>query len=390
MVEDKRNIMRLLLEEARSGEGQTGTNPLVGAGLVKHGELLASAAHTRFGGPHAEARLLDEVDEVPPGAELYTTLEPCIHHGKTGPCVEKILSAGIEKVVVAHEDPDPANRGQGMDALLREGLEVEFPLLRQNYRWLNRTYFYHQRTGYPWLEAKLALSADGYIATSEHHSQWLSGEASREHTHRLRSRVDAVLVGAETVRRDDPRLTDRVTGSEIQPSAVVVTRSPETIPLSTPLFSERAESTILVAPPGIKTDLKQTLLNRGVTLLTSDLYGDSFCWPQVLRRLVNNGVGRILVEGGGRVIGDLISSQLLNEVHLFYCGHFLGGGIQAASLAEPAQKVFNSPCGKLIAHRQFGEDVYVRRLFQETLRRAGLKMDPPEKMDRVRSGGSGK
>ncbi len=378
MIEEKRDIMRILFEEARKGAGQTGTNPLVGAALVRDGELLATGAHTRYGDLHAEARLLAEFEGDPTGAELYCTLEPCIHQGKTPPCLDRIIEAGIEKVVIAHEDPHPAVQGEGLKALKRAGITVEFPLLRSEYRWLNRAYFYHQQSGNPWLEAKLALSADGYIATSEHHSQWLSGKQSRNYTHQLRARVDAVMVGAETVRRDDPRLTDRVTDSPIQPLAVVVTRRPESIPLSTPLFSERADETILVAPPGLDSKLKKKLEKRGVTVLGSDLEENKFIWHQVLARLQKNGVGRILVEGGGQLIGDLLANNYLNEVHLFYCGHFLGEGIPASGLPEPPAEVYNSPRARLVEHKQFGDDVYIRRIFQQSLRKSGFVLNFPE------------
>lgn len=368
--------MELLFARALAGEGAVHTNPLVAAGLVKDGELIDLAAHREFGGPHAEAALLDKYSGSLQGLELYCTLEPCVHRGKTEPCVNRILATDLEAVTFAHVDPHPQVQGRGMKKILEAGRSVVTPVQRSRYRWLNRAYFYNQCTGMPWLEAKLALSVDGYIATKTHHSQWLSGPESRHHTHLLRSRVDAVMVGAETVRRDDPSLTDRVTGRKPQPRSVVITTRPDSLPGGLTLLSERAADTILVIPCRTAVGVEQQLLERGLTLIKCELHDGRYRWPEVLSRLYEVDIGRILVEGGGGIVGDLISSQLLNELHLFNCGHVLGSGVRSAQLRDKTEKVYNAPRFKLLEQRRFGEDIYVRRISRQSLRCGGLHLTP--------------
>jgi len=372
----RQEIMELLFARALAGEGMVKTNPLVAAGLVKDGELLELAAHRQFGGLHAEAALLNKYTGSLQGVELYCTLEPCVHQGKTAPCTERILKTDIEEVTFAHIDPHPRVQGRGMKKLLKAGLTVTTPVCRSQYRWLNRAYFYNQVAGLPWLEAKLALSVDGYIATESHHSQWLSGPESRHYTHLLRSRVDAVMVGAETVRRDNPSLTDRVTGRESQPGAIIVTTRPQTLSPSLTLLSERAAETTIVVPSQIEPALGEKLEESGVTLVRSELHDGRYRWTEVLPRLYRAGFGRILVEGGGGLVGDLISAQLLNELHLFNCGHVLGSGIRSARLSHKTEKVFNAPRFRLLEQHRFGEDIYIRRLSEQSLRRVGFNLTP--------------
>ncbi len=374
--EERRELMRVLLEAASQHQGDVHTNPLVAAALVKQGELLALAAHEKFGGPHAEAALLNNYRGSLEDTELYCTLEPCVHQGKTEPCVDRLIEAGIKRVTIGHEDPNPLVAGAGVKTLLDAGVEVRLPLLRSQYRWLNRAYFYNHYANLPWLEAKLALSVDGYIGTTGHHSKWLSSPESRDYTHRLRSRVDGVMVGAETVRQDDPSLTDRVTGRADQPRAIVISRRPESLSLDSKLFSERAGQTVLVLPPGSSSRLETTLENRGVKLIFAELIDGRFNWKKLLPELLKLNLSRILVEGGGRLVGDLISSGVLNEIHLFYCGRFLGEGIKSTVLREPVKRVFEGPAAGLIDHRRFGDDLYVRRFFQQQTGHRGFAVQP--------------
>ncbi|MGM0380822.1 MAG: bifunctional diaminohydroxyphosphoribosylaminopyrimidine deaminase/5-amino-6-(5-phosphoribosylamino)uracil reductase RibD, partial [bacterium] len=177
-------FMKQALQAARKGEGRTGTNPLVGACLVKDGKIVGTAGHLKFGGPHAEARLLSEYESEAPGADLYCTLEPCTHSGKTPPCLPRVIDSGVKRVILAHSDPNPEVAGRGIKRLVEEKIEVIHPVLRREYRELNRAYFYRLGSGLPWVEIKLALSADGYIASSTHHSQWLNSQPSRVEVHR--------------------------------------------------------------------------------------------------------------------------------------------------------------------------------------------------------------
>lgn len=364
--------MERALGRALNGAGRTGTNPLVGACLVDTDGVLAEAAHRRFGGPHAEAALLDEVDGIPSDAVLYVTLEPCVHDGKTPPCVPRILQREVDRLVYAHRDTDPRVDGQGLERLRQAGVRVSGPLRRPEYRWLNRAYFYRQRTGWPWLELKLALSGDGYIALESGESQWITGPGSRAHGHRLRSRADAVMVGAQTVRQDDPRLTDRVTGRHHQPRAVVVARSLDALPSASHLMTERPSSVILLVPKAASSARPAWVDDRGITVVEAPTCNDRFAWPEALSTLAEVGLGRILVEGGSFLAGTLLDAGVVNELHLFYSGRLFGEGIASVGTPLPGDGVTSRPRPELLEVRRFEQDVYVRRLFRSWLSARGI------------------
>lgn len=366
MIAD-RDVMEQAIRAATRGLGRTGTNPLVGACLVKDNEILGTAAHLKFGGKHAEHRLLNEKVDCIEGSTLYLTLEPCIQPGKTPPCLPLIVEKGIKTVVLASVDPDPSVQGQGVQALRELGISVRESVGEREYRWLNRAYFHRQATDNPWVELKLALSADGYLATPHHHSQWITGERSRNEGHRLRSRVDAVMVGAGTLRKDDPRLTDRFTERSHQPKAVVVVRSSRGIRLNSTLLTDRAERTLMVVPPSFSDDLVNRMSDRGVTVLRADLYEGQFDWTQVLPRLSRQAIGRILVEGGSNLAGSLLDQSIVNELHLFYSGRLFGNGIPALKRKTSPRHVEEAPRGHLLTSRALEEDVYVRRLIPSNL-----------------------
>lgn len=364
--------MERALRRARDGRGRTGTNPLVGACLVANGEVLAEAAHSRFGAPHAEAALLASLDELPPDAVLYVTLEPCVHEGKTPACAPRIVERGLRRVVYAHVDPDPRVDGRGLAVLEEAGVRVHGPLRGPEYRWLNRAYFYRQATGRPWVELKLATSADGRIALSSGESRWITGEASRAHGHRLRGRVDAVMVGARTLRHDDPRLTDRVTGGDHQPRAVVVARRPEELPEGAHLFSERGDSTVVLLPERCRDRLPAWLEEGPAAVRHARTHHDRFVWSEALEELTELPAGRVLVEGGGYLAGTLLEQGVVNELHLYYSGRLFGEGVRSVGRDLPGETVSDRPRARLLEVRRFGQDVYVRRLFYDALVNRGI------------------
>ncbi len=379
MVNIHKKFMQQAIDAAGKARGKTGTNPLVGAVLVKDGERVGMAAHEEYGGPHAEARLLDKYEREAEGADLYLTLEPCVHTGKTPPCLERVLESGVRRVILAHTDPDPRVATRGMQGLLEGGVEVIHPLLRAEYRRMNRVYFYNQSTGLPWMEVKLALSADGYIASTTHDSQWLNSEKSRVEVHRQRAAADAVMVGGNTVREDDPSLTVRHVDREPQPKAIIVSAHPEKIPGDTYLLNERAKETIMIIPASTAQDWCREVSSRGVQLLKFKLQGKSFDFLQVLRALVEEGLGSIYVEGGGGLAGSLVEAGVVNELHLFYCGKILGGGIKSFNTSQKVEKVNSAPEAQIVEHNRSGGDIYVRRMFKKPLLEAGM-LDVQQRM----------
>src|SRR4030042_212916 len=204
--------MKLALRLAAKGAGRVSPNPMVGAVVVRGGEIVGRGYHRAYGLPHGEVEAMRRAGDGPRGADLYATLEPCNHQGRTPPCTEAVLQAGIRQVVIATRDPNPRVNGGGAEFLQSKGLQVETGLLAEEARRLNEAWFKWVETGLPFVIAKAACSLDGKIATAGRESQWLTGEKARAFGHRLRHECDAILVGIDTVLADDPQLTTRLGG----------------------------------------------------------------------------------------------------------------------------------------------------------------------------------
>jgi diaminohydroxyphosphoribosylaminopyrimidine deaminase / 5-amino-6-(5-phosphoribosylamino)uracil reductase len=292
--------MRLALCEGRKGLGQTSPNPAVGAVIVGSGSPLAKGWHQRAGGPHAEVEALSCLPDpgLAAGATLYVTLEPCSTAGRTPPCTDAIIAARIGRVVVGAVDVNPKHEGRGLDRLRRAGIKVTAGVLEEECALLNVGFNKWIRTGMPWVIAKVAQSMDGRITRPPGESQWLSNTHSRRVVQCLRSSVDAILVGAETVRRDNPSLTVRTRHRAVQPLRVVVTRSGNLPPDAMLLTDEHRDRTVVFQ----ETD-----------------------WGHLLRELGSRGVTRLLVEGGGDVLGQLRDQQLIDELCCFVAPWLTGG-----------------------------------------------------------------
>ena len=207
------DYMRLALELARRGEGWTNPNPMVGAVLVRDGRILSTGYHERCGALHAERHALSRCTESPAGATLYVTLEPCCHHGRQPPCTDAILQAGIARVVVGSDDPNPLVAGKGLEILRQAGVQVETGVLKAECDALNQVFFHYIQTGRPYVILKYAMTADGKIATRTGASRWITGEEARRRVHQDRHRCAAIMVGVGTVLTDDPLLTCRMEGA---------------------------------------------------------------------------------------------------------------------------------------------------------------------------------
>ena len=228
--------MKLALRLAAKGAGWVSPNPMVGAVVVKDGQVVGRGYHRRVGAPHAEVEALRQAGDAARGADLYVTLEPCNHQGRTPPCTQAILAAGVRRVIIATLDPNPQVNGGGAEYLRSQGVEVEDGLLADEARRLNEAWFHYVNTGRPWVIAKAACSLDGKIATVAGESQWITGEAARAFGHRLRHRVDAILVGIDTVLADDPQLTTRLPRGRAKDPIRVVLDSRLRLPLTSRLL----------------------------------------------------------------------------------------------------------------------------------------------------------
>lgn len=305
--------MHLALDQAQRGVGLTSPNPPVGAVLVAHGKVIGQGFHRKAGGPHAEVEAIRDAQQFNPkllaGSTIYVTLEPCCTQGRTPPCTEAIKAAGIKRVVYGAPDPNPKHAGRCRDIFLLAGIEVLAGVLESECRALIRPFTKWITTGLPYVIAKAGQSLDGRLTRPAGEGQWITSDAARAHGRRLRMRVDAIIVGAETVRKDNPRLNlrDGSAGSgKTQPWRVVLTRSGD-IPAESQLLTDEFKDRTLIMP--------------GVDL------------PDVLKELGKRGVMSVLIEGGGMVLGQAFRERLVDEVYWYIAPLLCGGG--CPSLAGP-------------------------------------------------------
>jgi diaminohydroxyphosphoribosylaminopyrimidine deaminase / 5-amino-6-(5-phosphoribosylamino)uracil reductase len=346
--------MRLALEEAEKGLGRTSPNPPVGAVLVKGGEVIARGHHARAGGPHAEVVAIRAAGDGARGADLYTTLEPCNHYGKTPPCTLAILVAGVRRVFVGSRDPNPLVNGRGVDRLRRGGLEVVEGVLREACDELARPWFTFIRQGRPFVTVKAAITLDGYIATRTKDAVWVTGEAARAEVHRLRDRVDAVLVGAATAREDDPRLTTRLPGGGGRDPTRVVLDTRLELPHSLRLFHLASPAKTLVAT----ASKREPRFGPGVELLRCRARGGRVDLEDLLAKLAERGVAHLLVEGGAEVHAAFFEAGLVDRVVVYVAPKLLVGGTPWLKGAGPA-RMSGAVALERVEVRRVGEDLVV-------------------------------
>ncbi|MDI3256176.1 MAG: bifunctional diaminohydroxyphosphoribosylaminopyrimidine deaminase/5-amino-6-(5-phosphoribosylamino)uracil reductase RibD [Kyrpidia sp.] len=324
--------MRWALQLAASARGQTSPNPMVGAVIVKDGEIVGQGAHLKAGEPHAEIHALRMAGHRARGAVMYVTLEPCDHHGRTPPCSRALIEHGVARVVAAMVDPNPLVAGRGVRRLREAGVEVTVGVLEEQARVLNRGFISRVTRGRPWVTAKIAMTLDAQIATRTGESKWITGEEARAEVHRLRAEADAVITGIGTVLADDPRLTVRLSDPRSRQPLRVVLDSRLRIPDGARILDESLAPTVVctrrdLAPP----ERVNALAARGVKVwLLDGEPGGGVNVSQVLKNLAQAGINTAMVEAGGRLQASLIRRGLVDEAVFFLAPKLLmGAGIPA-------------------------------------------------------------
>ena len=295
--------MRLALSLARRAKGLTSPNPAVGAVIVKAGKVVGKGYHKRCGLPHAEINALNAAGDKAKDATLYVTLEPCDHFGRTPPCTDAIIKARIKRIVAGMKDPNPANNGRGIRKLRKHGIKTSVGVLEDKARDLNRPFIKFITTGMPYVTVKMAESLDGKIATKTGDSKWVTSEDSRQYVRKLRSKVDAVMVGVNTVIKDDPALLSRIPGVR-EPARVIVDSDLKT-PRNAKIFSTASISPVYIATAKRKhgkVDLRD-----------------------LLKKLGKMGMINVMVEGGGGLVAGLIEKKLVDEFLFFIAPKIIGG-----------------------------------------------------------------
>ena len=355
---DDEQWMKRALRLAEKGRGRTSPNPVVGAVLVKRGRVVGEGYHARIGGAHAEINALRQAREKARGAALYLNLEPCTHYGRTPPCVPQVIKAGVKRVVIGVEDPNPLVNGKGIEALRKAGLHVNVGVLEKECRRLNEAFCKYILRKEPFVVLKVAATLDGKIATRNGDSKWISGEASRRFVHKLRDQADGVLVGIGTVLRDDPLLTART--KEGRDPYRIVLDSRLKIPEGAKVFESSPSKVILATTGSAPRDKIERLEKRGVQVLIVDSREGRVNLRSCLCKLAEIGVMNLLVEGGSRVNGSFLDEGLIDKCFLFLSPRLIGdpqalgifSGRGASSLEEAVVL-------KEVKTKRIGEDIIV-------------------------------
>lgn len=351
--------MRTALTLARRGLGRVAPNPAVGAVIVSQGRLVGQGWTKPGGRPHAERVALDQAGEAARGADVYVTLEPCAHHGRTPPCADGLVEAGVARVVTCIGDPDPRVNGRGFARLRAAGVTVETGLCAEEAERLNEGFLSLHRRGRPHLTLKLAGSLDGRIATSSGESRWISDAPARAYAHLLRAEADAILVGMGTVRADDPRLDVRLPGLEGRsPRPVLLDPRASLSPETRLARGARSRPVLLLHGPEAPAERLAALQALGVETAPCPLNGgDGLDLAGALAAMGGRGITRVLCEGGGRLAAALMAEGLADEIAWVQAGVALGEEGRPAVGALALARLADAPRYALVETRALGPDV---------------------------------
>ena len=351
----------MALELAAQGRGTTSPNPMVGAVVVRDGEVVGQGHHQFTGGPHAEVIAINRAGERAAGATLYVNLEPCNHTGRTPPCTLKIIESGIRRVVIGMEDPNPRVAGGGAQFLKDRGIDITLGVCADEARRLNEAFIKHSCTGRPFVIAKCAATLDGRIATRTGDSKWITGESARTFVHELRHAVDAILVGVGTITADDPRLTARLSDRPLKdPLRVVLDTHVRISPTAAVLTHSSPADTLVVAGAGAPEALKNRITRKGVRVIEVETLEGRIAFGPLMDRLGSMGVASVLVEGGGRVLGSAFKAGVVDKVYFFFAPVIFGGDDGVPICRGPGvERVADGIRLHRIEMRRFGDDVMI-------------------------------
>jgi len=350
--------MCLALREARKGLGRTSPNPCVGAVIIKNGQVIAKGYHKKAGMPHAEIEAIGNASESVNGATIYVTLEPCSHTGRTPPCCLALLEHGFSRVVVGMTDPNPQVNGRGTGFLAAHGVEVTVGVLEQECKALNSPFIKHITKGTPWTIMKAGVSLDGKLNYQNGRSGWITGEKSALEVHKIRNRVDAIMVGRATVAIDNPSLTARLSrGSSKDPIRIVLDSNLATSLTSKVYHLDSQAPTWIVCAEDAPASKKVDFANLGVRLITVGRTEHGLDLHRLLRVLGDNNICSLLVEGGARLHGAFLRSKLYDYAHLFYAPLFAGD--KGVGLIEGYQVEGRASAPRLVHvnHKRLGDDL---------------------------------
>jgi diaminohydroxyphosphoribosylaminopyrimidine deaminase/5-amino-6-(5-phosphoribosylamino)uracil reductase len=327
-MQNKKFMQRALALAAR-GKGRTSPNPMVGAVLVKGNRIIAEGYHRKAGTPHAEVITLKKAGAKAQGATLYVTFEPCCHtEKKTPPCTKSIITAGVKKVVIAMVDPNPEVSGRGIRELKAAGIKTEVGIMEGEAQKLNEAFTKFITKRMPFVILKIAQSLDGKIATAQGESRWITGKKAREHVHKLRNKIDALLVGIGTVQKDNPSLTCRIPGGR-NPYRIIVDSSLQ-ISLNAKVLRFNDGKTIIATTKSANKGKIRSIISKGNTVLVTSERAGKVDLKQLMQKLGKLDITSIMIEGGSSINASALSSGIVDKV-MFFTSPIIIGGIDAVS-----------------------------------------------------------
>lgn len=350
--------MKLALDLAKKGIGLVNPNPMVGAVIVKDNKIIGKGYHEKYGQNHAEVNAIKSATESIEGSTMYVTLEPCSHYGNTPPCVDRIIKNKISKVVIASHDPNPLVSGRGIKKLRENGIEVVTGILDDENKRLNEVFMKYIIEKIPFVVMKIAMSLDGKICTASGHSKWISCDKSREEVHKLRGNLSAILVGVNTVIKDNPKLTCRIEGGK-NPIRII-TDSTLRIPLESNVINDNQSRTIIVTTDRADYKKAEELKSRGIELLFTNSKENRVDLKDMIRKLGELKIDSILLEGGSQLNFSALNEGIVDKVQ-FYIAPKIIGGVNSKTPIEGLGIDKLSDCFKLknMITSNIGEDVLI-------------------------------
>ena len=356
--------MKRALKLAEKGRGFVSPNPMVGACLIKKNRLISEGFHARFGGPHAEVEAIRRAGKRSKGATLYITLEPCSTYGKTPPCTDAIREAKISRVVIAAIDPNPKHTRRGIAHLRKLGVRVTTGILQEEAQKQNEAFSKWIRTSLPFVILKMAQSLDGKIASNTGSSRWISGPLARAWVHKVRASCDAVLVGKNTVLKDDPRLTVRTNGVPVREPWRIVLDEKGTVPKTTRIFREEAPI-VLACSEKFLNPVTKKFRNTKVTIMPLKANAGKLDLKQLLRNLGSLGIASLLVEGGGEVAWSFFEKGLVDKVEWVLTPKIIGGrdaktSVEGSGISSLERAISLKPARIIPLGKDFLFEAYVK------------------------------
>ena len=354
--------MKLAMQLALKGKGQTSPNPMVGAVIVKKGKIIAEGWHQRFGGPHAEVLALREAGAKARGATMYVTLEPCAHFGKTPPCVDQIIASGIQEVVVGMTDPNPRTFGHSITKMEEAGLQVRVGVLEDELWRMNEVFIKYITSGMPFIVGKVAQTLDGKIATAAGQSKWITSEETRTFTHQLRNEFDAIMVGVNTVLKDNPSLEAwPQRGRRAKPLVKIVVDTHLRIrPRAKLLMGTAPTRCILATTKDADIRKVNTFRQKGVQVIICPKRRGKVHLPWLFRELARRDIAYILIEGGAKLIGEALRAKLVDKMLIFIALKILGDQTALSAIDNIRVRILDKAIKlKAVTVQNIDQDIFV-------------------------------